>query len=174
MKTILLFLTLAAALAHADTYVLYSISGGPKLFEGASQDEFLNRAFSNQSTIDIFIQTDSSKPQGTRQTYTLEFVSEWDAAGTPKATASREIGSKFRVSEDGDSVSFSYSNTKLEGWTPASPPKLILQPVISSHEINTAMSMPRCTKILLGGFNREEIVDGESKKIYGYIIIERK
>ena len=175
MKTLLsLLFALTASSALADTYTLYMVRGSATLFDGATDQELLTRIYSNDAVIEVMIETDSSSPTGTNQTHAIDYVQEWDESGTPKSKATRDVGTKFRVQEKGDSITYDFTDTKLERWISTSPPKPLLQPIFTSRSTNSGLTLKRGSLVLVGGLSAEEIHNDVSKKIIRYFIIGRK
>jgi len=151
------------------------VRGSAKLFDGATDQELLTRIYSNDAVIEVMVETDSSSQPGTNQTHAIDYVQEWDESGTPKSKATRDVGTKFRVQEKkGDLITYEFSHTRLERWISISPPKPLLQPVFTSQDTNSQLSLKKGGLLVVGGLSAEEIHDGVSRKVMRYIIIERK
>lgn len=175
MKTLLsLLLVLTVSSASADTYTLYMVRGDARLFDDATDQDWLTRIYSNEAIIEILIETDGSSPSGTNQTHAIDYIQEWDDAGTPKSRTSRAVGSKFRVQEQSNIIAYEFSDTRLERWVPVSPPKPLLQPIFKSRAINSQLALKKGSFVVVGGLSAEEIHNGVSKKVIRYFIIGRK
>lgn len=157
----------------ADTYTLYFVRGDAHLFDGVTNQSLRAKIHSSEAVMEIFIQTDSSSSKGTLQTYKLDFVQEWDEAGIPKSNGSRDVGTKFKVQEKGDEITYEFSDTRLERWISISPPKPLLQPVFTSQESSSQIRLKKGEIIVLSGVSVDENHNKTSRKIRRYFIIER-
>jgi hypothetical protein len=173
MKPILLFLALLSS-AFADTYVAYCVRGSPDLFPDAGDANFTTLITSPEAVIEVFAETEGNSPTGHVRTYKIEYAESWDDTDTPASKATREIGTKFKVKENGDKISFEFSLTKLDRWISVAPPKLRLQPIFETQEVNSDLTIKKGNRVIVGGLTGEEIHEGKPRKFVRYIIIERK
>lgn len=126
--------------------------------------------------IEVFVQTEgtTSDQPGTSNTYPLTYTEAWNEDGSMKSKATREVGTRFRIVENGDSITYRFVHTKLERWISIEPPKPMLQPIFSSRELDGEITIKPGQILVMGGLTGEEFVDGVSRKVIYCLIMQRE
>ncbi len=172
MKYLFLFFALLSCV-RADTYTVYMVRSTPGLLDGASGSDVISRLGNPDVILEIHAETDGNSA-GYNRTHEIDFTQSWDDTGKPASKSSKEVGTKFLVTEDGDRISFSLSHTSLDQWISPSPGKLQFQPLFQTQNAASKVVLKKGATIVTGRFIGEEIHQGESRKFARYIVIARR
>ena len=154
MKRILLVLLglLPLTPALAETYSLYILAVDETETIDQPSIKLVDLLKKPGIHITSFIQTEAvSDPEdpGTVRTYKISYPEEFDIKGTPVKTTEKEIGTRFRVEENGDSFSFSFTHSEVEDWIDY-PPNGHPVPVSSSISSDSELTLKSAIGVLLG------------------------
>ena len=178
MKTRLLtFLLCVLSVGHtsAAIYSLFLIETDSSILKEESEVE-LNALLRKGASIKVFVQTNgtsSTENPGTVQTHTIPYVKEYDELGNPKVYGEGDVGTRFRVIEEGETASIEFSHSTLEGWMAYTSAEYLL-PVFSTHATNTTTNFRENTAVILSALSSSATQDGNPpKKMITLIVVAK-
>lgn len=169
MKFLLLILSLLPVAGLADTYRYYVIQydASRSDLDSVPPKELIALTSTEDVTLYAYaeVQLGPAKKGVSSSMDSFSYTEAWTDTGLPMKITTRDLGTKFTVSSDGDGIRYHFIDTRLKKWHPINLELGMMQPVFDHREAESRLQFHQSPYATSGG-----TVDG-IRQIY---IIEKK